>query len=178
MSHLSFTDVFGANATQDATTITILKSDFPALTPLANNNGEQILLAILLNLHKFFEGKITDENQVVICGIDETGEKQEVVYEQFFYYENIIFNFLSKLEPSPQQLAISNIPYGLEDLGWTMADSVIRKFDAVWFYQIIFSHCVPLPTPIEFFDRYWVHKGGILSPDNIKTCTLTPQFQF
>lgn len=177
MNHLSFNDIFGANATQDATAVTIYKSDFPDLTALPNNNGEQILAAILLKLHNFFEGTICDENETAICGVDEFGEKHQIVYEQFYYYENLIFNFLSKLEPSTEEMAISNIPWGLEDLVWSIPDSVIRPFDAVWFYQIIFSHCVPLPTETEFFDRYWVYKsGGSLSPDNIKACTLAPQF--
>lgn len=44
----SLTDVFGAGATQTATTITISKADLPGLTALATNNGQQIFSGILL----------------------------------------------------------------------------------------------------------------------------------
>jgi hypothetical protein len=39
-------EIFGAGATQDATTITILKADLP-MTALAVNRGEQIIAAML-----------------------------------------------------------------------------------------------------------------------------------
>lgn len=44
----SLTDVFGAGATQTATTITIAKADLPGLTASATNNGQQLLAGILL----------------------------------------------------------------------------------------------------------------------------------
>lgn len=40
--------VFGASATQTATTVTINKADLPTLTPSANNTAESLLIAILL----------------------------------------------------------------------------------------------------------------------------------
>ncbi|MCC5619254.1 hypothetical protein LC605_30120 [Nostoc sp. CHAB 5836] len=40
--------VFGANATQTATTITITKADLPGLTPSSTNRAESLLTAILL----------------------------------------------------------------------------------------------------------------------------------
>lgn len=40
--------VFGPNATQNATTITIQKADLPRLTPSANNTAESLLTGILL----------------------------------------------------------------------------------------------------------------------------------
>lgn len=45
MAEPTLTDVFGAGATQTATTITLLKSDLP-MTAAAVNRGEQILAAI------------------------------------------------------------------------------------------------------------------------------------
>jgi hypothetical protein len=39
-------EIFGAGATQDATTITIAKTDLP-MTAVASNRGEQILAAML-----------------------------------------------------------------------------------------------------------------------------------
>ena len=46
MSEPSLIEVFGVNATQTATTITIAKADLP-MTPLAVNGGERILAAII-----------------------------------------------------------------------------------------------------------------------------------
>lgn len=40
--------IFGTNATQTATTLTIQKADLPQLTATANNSGESLLAAILL----------------------------------------------------------------------------------------------------------------------------------
>jgi hypothetical protein len=48
MAEPTLTQVFGAGATQDATTITILKADLPGLTASANNRAESLLTAILL----------------------------------------------------------------------------------------------------------------------------------
>ncbi|MEL6555474.1 MAG: hypothetical protein AAFQ63_18740 [Cyanobacteria bacterium J06621_11] len=46
MPEPSLTDVFGAGATQDATTITIQKANLPGLTPATENSAESILAAI------------------------------------------------------------------------------------------------------------------------------------
>jgi hypothetical protein len=46
MSEPLLTDIFGAGATQTATTITILKADLP-LSASATNKGEQIFAALL-----------------------------------------------------------------------------------------------------------------------------------
>lgn len=46
MAEPTLQDIFGAGATQDATTIHILKADLP-ITPLAINRGEQILAGML-----------------------------------------------------------------------------------------------------------------------------------
>lgn len=44
----TLTEVFGAGATQTATTVTILKADLPGLTPAANNTAESLVVAIAL----------------------------------------------------------------------------------------------------------------------------------
>ena len=44
----SITDVFGANATQTATAITIQKADLPTLTASTTNNGQELFVGILL----------------------------------------------------------------------------------------------------------------------------------
>lgn len=48
MAEPTLTQVFGAGATQTATTITILKSDLSTLTASATNRAESLLVAILL----------------------------------------------------------------------------------------------------------------------------------
>lgn len=48
MAEPTIQDVFGAGATQDATTLHILKANLPTLTATATNRGEQLFMAILL----------------------------------------------------------------------------------------------------------------------------------
>ncbi|MBH8561649.1 hypothetical protein I8748_05555 [Nostoc sp. CENA67] len=46
MAEPTLTDVFGAGATQTATTLTIVKADLPGLTASANNTAESLLAGI------------------------------------------------------------------------------------------------------------------------------------
>jgi hypothetical protein len=48
MAEPTIQDIFGAGATQTATSITILKADLPTLTASLTNRGEQMFMAILL----------------------------------------------------------------------------------------------------------------------------------
>ncbi len=48
MAEPTIQDVFGAGATQDATTLHILKADLLTLTPSATNRGEQLFMGIVL----------------------------------------------------------------------------------------------------------------------------------
>ncbi|WP_088243873.1 hypothetical protein [Calothrix rhizosoleniae] len=48
MSEPTLTEVFGANATQDASTVTINKADLPGLTASATNTAESLLAAIFI----------------------------------------------------------------------------------------------------------------------------------
>lgn len=48
MAEPLLTSVFGAGATQTATTITILKSDLPGLTAAANNKAEALFVGLML----------------------------------------------------------------------------------------------------------------------------------
>jgi hypothetical protein len=48
MAEPTLAEVFGANATQTSTTITITKADLPGLTASANNTAESLLTALLL----------------------------------------------------------------------------------------------------------------------------------
>ena len=59
MAILSINDVFGAGASQTASAFTISKADLPTLTPKADNNGEQLLVAVILSA----AAKLTDVNR-------------------------------------------------------------------------------------------------------------------
>ncbi|MEH2146249.1 hypothetical protein [Nostoc sp.] len=48
MAEPTLQQVFGANASQTVTTITITKADLPRLTPAANNTAESLFTGILL----------------------------------------------------------------------------------------------------------------------------------
>jgi hypothetical protein len=50
MSEPTLQQVLGANATQDANTITIYKSDLTGLTPQAENTAESIVVGMLLKI--------------------------------------------------------------------------------------------------------------------------------
>lgn len=176
MKHLSFTDIFGANAIQTTDIIAIQKSDFPALTASVTNNGEQILAAILLRLQNYFEGEIIDENSTVICGIDETGQKQIVLYEEFFAYENICFYLYQKLEPEYYDREIFNKRIYLESYQEYNPNSRLRKYETVWLFNLVFQNCVELPSLEQYTDDRFRYFGGVLSPDEIKPCTLLPQW--
>jgi hypothetical protein len=176
MMHLSFTDIFGANATQDTNNITIQKSDFPELTATVDNNGEQVLAVILLKLRNYFEGQIVDENYMPILGIDETNQKQELLYEEFFAFENMVFYLYKKLEPESYDREIFNRRIGLEIYQEYNPNSRLRKYETVWLFNIVFQHCIEFPSFEDYTDDRFRYFGGILSPDKIKPCNLLPQW--
>lgn len=64
MAEPTLAALFGANATQDATTITILKADLAAtgLTPDAANKAESLLLAIFLHAKQALTPESLDTN--------------------------------------------------------------------------------------------------------------------
>jgi hypothetical protein len=59
MAEPTLIQVFGAGATQTATTITISKADLAGLTPSATNTAESLFVAILLKAKSF----LSDTNQ-------------------------------------------------------------------------------------------------------------------
>ena len=73
--------VFGAGATQTATTVTILKSDLPGLTPAADNRAESLLVAILLKA----KATLTTANQ-------ETNIEQSITINDGFVPSFVIRN--------------------------------------------------------------------------------------
>lgn len=58
MYRLLLGDIFGVNAVQDLSTITITKSDLPNLTPSLSNRAEQLLTAICVQALSNFQGEI------------------------------------------------------------------------------------------------------------------------
>jgi hypothetical protein len=53
MAEPTLQQVFGANATQDTTTLTISKADLTGLTASANNSAESLFVAILLKAKSY-----------------------------------------------------------------------------------------------------------------------------
>ncbi|MBN3924001.1 hypothetical protein [Nostoc sp. NMS4] len=62
MAEPTLTDVFGASATQTATTITITKADLSGLTPTSNNTPESLLTAIVLKAKTGLDKTTFDTN--------------------------------------------------------------------------------------------------------------------
>ena len=62
MQAFTLQQLFGENASQTATTLTISKVDLATvgLTPAASNSAESLLVAIILNLLSEFEGEVYD----------------------------------------------------------------------------------------------------------------------
>lgn len=85
MSEPTLAQVFGANATQNATSITIQKADLTGLIAAADNRAESLATAILVNM----KGHLTTANQ-------ETNPDQSITvveaYESFAYRNNKTYN--------------------------------------------------------------------------------------
>ncbi|WP_414546514.1 hypothetical protein [Nostoc sp. CCY0012] len=62
MAEPTLQQVFGANAIQDATTITIVKADLTGLTADANNTAESLLAAINLKAQTYLTQANFDAN--------------------------------------------------------------------------------------------------------------------
>lgn len=60
MADYTLSEVFGPGASQDATTLTIDKTDLPSLVAAADNSAESLLVALLL---KWMNG-LTETNRI------------------------------------------------------------------------------------------------------------------
>lgn len=85
MLNLTLQQIFGNNATQTEAALTIHKADLPLLTVFTNNRGEQLLAALLLQVHQHFEGVLTDEQGRAIT--DEQG--RAITYDNRGLYEKL-----------------------------------------------------------------------------------------
>ncbi|MEH2390043.1 MAG: hypothetical protein V7K14_30620 [Nostoc sp.] len=61
MAEPTLVQIFGANATQDATTLTIHKADLTGLTPSSTNTAESLLAGIVV----FCQTTLTSANQLL-----------------------------------------------------------------------------------------------------------------
>jgi hypothetical protein len=67
MLNLTLEQLFGAGATQDSQSLTIQKASLPGLSAAANNRGEQLLAALMLQAWGEFEGELVDsEGSIVV----------------------------------------------------------------------------------------------------------------
>lgn len=100
MQNLTLQQLFGQNATQTAETLTIQKADLQGLTAVANNRGEQLWIALLLQAHQHFEGVLTDEFDRVIT--DEHGKA--ISYDNRELYQKINIYFWKRQFANSYQL--------------------------------------------------------------------------
>lgn len=70
----TLTEVFGAAATQTATTITISKADLPTLTASATNTAQQIFVALLLKAQGALNPTARDASTDIKATIDYGGQ--------------------------------------------------------------------------------------------------------
>jgi hypothetical protein len=102
MSEPSFTDIFGAGATQTASTVTILKADLP-MTANAGNRGEQIFAALLkkaaASLTAATFATNSDQSVSIAPGFDSLAYRTVGNDTLSFLQTQLTINF-AKLQPS------------------------------------------------------------------------------
>lgn len=89
MALLTLQQVFGSNATQNATTVTFLKSELQGLTPQTVNTADSIFAGITNNVWQQFEGNLTDQNGIVVT--DQSGIS--LTYDNHLYYSSTWVQF-------------------------------------------------------------------------------------
>lgn len=93
------TTLFGAGATQDATTLTIQKSSLPGLTPTASDNSEKLLVGLL---RRWILGQDTSTDAQVVVRrqlggvVERNGPKQ-----RFTYVIDLYAPYQGDTEPDP-----------------------------------------------------------------------------
>lgn len=104
MDLLTLQNVFGYNATQNSTTITIYKSDLASvgLTSTTNNTAESLLVAILLKALENFQGILSDENNQPI-----TDENNQLIT----FDNSEAFEWLKLVAWKPFLTKRNNTPY-------------------------------------------------------------------
>jgi len=88
MAEPTLAQIFGATATQDATTVTITKADFSStgFTPAASNTAESILAAIVafsqVTLTSTNQSSNADQSIVITDNIDTLTTRSSVTYRR------------------------------------------------------------------------------------------------
>jgi hypothetical protein len=104
MAEPTLIEVFGAGATQTATTITILKSDLTGLTASANNTAEGIFSAIVKkasnNLTSTNYGTNSDQSIAIAAGYDAISYRTINNIQTAYLQNQVNINF-SKVQSSP-----------------------------------------------------------------------------
>jgi hypothetical protein len=104
MAEPTLIEVFGAGATQTATTITILKSDLTGLTASANNTAEGIFSAIVKkasnNLTSANYGTNSDQSITIAAGFDSISYRTISNIQTAYLQNQVTINF-AKVQSSP-----------------------------------------------------------------------------
>jgi hypothetical protein len=102
MAEPLFTDIFGAGATQTATTIVILKADL-AMTAAAINRGEQCFAAICkkaaTNLTSTNFSANPDQSVSIAPGFDSLAYRQNGTVQETLLQTQLTINF-AKVQPT------------------------------------------------------------------------------
>ncbi|MDZ8023581.1 MAG: hypothetical protein RMX97_02630 [Nostoc sp. DedQUE11] len=85
MAEPTLTQVFGSGATQDATSITILKADLAGLTAGASNTAESLIAGIILKASNYLNTTNQGTNADIQITIEDSGFPQVVTRNNIQY---------------------------------------------------------------------------------------------
>lgn len=100
MAEPTLQEVFGAGATQTATTITILKADLPGLTAAADNRAEQLWVGIFLKAMAKLTQASQNANpeQNIVIRVPDFGASSIETRNNIAYRQNVFEAVLQKLD--------------------------------------------------------------------------------
>lgn len=98
MPEPTLTQVFGANATQTATTLTLSKADFPGLNPTATNTAESLVVAILLKNKAYLNATNQEANPDIQVTIEESDFQSFILRNNRSYRQRTLSVNLEQLD--------------------------------------------------------------------------------
>ncbi len=105
MSEPTLQEIFGAGATQTATTLTILKADLPGLTASATNGGEQLVAGLVSKLQATLtptnQAASPEQNITVVAGFDSITYRTIAGISKQFYQRVYNVSLQSLNNPTP-----------------------------------------------------------------------------
>ncbi|KJH71232.1 hypothetical protein [Aliterella atlantica] len=104
-TNLSLQQLFGASAYQDSDRLVINKGDLFNLSTRSTNTAESLLVALVMNACKQFEGLIEDENSHPITNEN----NQAITYNNKDRYELLNVFYWKR-----QYIAFQSLPYALD----------------------------------------------------------------